>query len=57
VLPVRGAVLTRPVSVCTVDARAMGRAAEAVHAILREQAARRVREGGWRGATLRPQAI
>jgi hypothetical protein len=35
----------------------MGLAAEAVHAILREQVATLVRSGAWRGASLRPTPI
>jgi DNA-binding transcriptional LysR family regulator len=57
VLPVRGARLSRTVSVCTVDARAMSQAAQAVHAILQEQSLALVRAGVWRGAALRPRSI
>jgi LysR family nitrogen assimilation transcriptional regulator len=57
VLRVPGAALSRPVSICTYDSRAMGLAAEAVHAILRDQAATLVRSGAWRGTTLRPTPI
>ena len=57
VLRVRSDLFSRPVSLCTLDSRAMGMAAEAVYAILQEQAVMLVSTGAWRGATLRARPI